>query len=70
MECARDLRAHHAIDCAIGDTIRIGDGIVVRIIETPGQSAKVGIAAPRSMRVIRKELIEIKKKPPSEGRLG
>jgi carbon storage regulator CsrA len=40
----------------IGQRIRIGDDITLTIIKTQGQTVRVGIEAPRDVRVVRAEL--------------
>ncbi len=40
----------------IGQQIRIGDQITLTIVKTQGQTVRVGIEAPREVRVIRAEL--------------
>ena len=39
-----------------GEKIMIGDDVVVEIMEVSGSSVRVGIAAPRSIRVYREEI--------------
>jgi carbon storage regulator len=39
-----------------GEKIMIGEDIVVEVIEVSGSSVRVGIAAPRSVRVFREEI--------------
>ena len=40
----------------IGQQIRIGDQITLTIVKTQGQTVRVGIEAPRDVRVVRAEL--------------
>ncbi len=40
-----------------GETIRIGDSIVVKVISTGRGKTKIGIDAPADMRVIRGEIL-------------
>ena len=40
----------------IGQQIRIGDQITLTIVKTQGQTVRVGIEAPREVRVVRAEL--------------
>lgn len=42
-----------------GEMIRIGDGIVVKVISTGRGKAKIGIEAPGDVRVLRGELAEL-----------
>ncbi|MBI9114592.1 carbon storage regulator CsrA [Sanguibacter suaedae] len=42
----------------VGEQLLIGDDIVVTIIETRGDGVRIGIDAPRSMRVNRAEIVE------------
>ena len=66
------MHAHPEIECTIGDTIRLGDGVEIKIMRTVGHAARIGIGAPKDVRVVRKELLDAgpKKEPPSEGRFG
>ena len=49
-----------------GEQILIGDDIVVTVVECTGNRIKVGIEAPRSVRVVRTELNhEIEREPMS-----
>lgn len=41
----------------INETIKIGDNIELRVIEVKGDSVRLGIDAPRSMEILRGELI-------------
>ena len=41
-----------------GETIRIGDNIEVTILATAGNRVRIGIAAPRDMSIVRKELMQ------------
>jgi carbon storage regulator len=40
----------------IGETLMIGDTVTVTVLGTKGQQVRVGINAPRNMRVDRKEV--------------
>ena len=42
----------------VGEKLLIGDDIVVTIIDTRGDGVRIGIDAPRSMRVNRAEVVE------------
>ena len=42
-----------------GETIRIGDQIVIKVISTGRGKAKIGIEAPGDVRVLRGELAEM-----------
>lgn len=66
------MHAHPEIECTIGDTIRLGDGVEIKIMRTVGHAARIGIGAPANVRITRKELLDAmqKKEPPSEGRFG
>jgi len=39
-----------------GEKVMIGDDVVVEIIEVSGSSVRIGIAAPKSVRVYREEI--------------
>ncbi|NOZ24533.1 MAG: carbon storage regulator CsrA [Nitrospirae bacterium] len=41
-----------------GESIRIGDDIIIRIVEVKGNQVRLGIEAPRQFRVYREELYE------------
>jgi carbon storage regulator len=41
-----------------GETFLIGDDIEISIIEAQGDRVKIGITAPRDVRVLRKELVD------------
>lgn len=40
------------------ETIKIGDDIELRILEVKGDTVRIGIEAPRSVDIVRGELIE------------
>jgi carbon storage regulator (csrA) len=42
----------------IGQRIIIGDNIIVQVIDIEGRSVKIGIEAPKSVPVVREELLE------------
>jgi carbon storage regulator len=42
----------------IGQRIIIGDNIIVQVIDVEGRSVKIGIEAPKSVSVVREELLE------------
>lgn len=42
----------------IGQRIVIGDNIIVQVIDIEGRSVKIGIEAPKSVPVVREELLE------------
>jgi len=41
-----------------GEAIMIGDEIKISIIDVQGDKAKIGITAPRDVRILRRELID------------
>jgi len=41
-----------------GERIHIGDGIVIKVIKSGKKAVKIGIEAPKDVRVMRAELIE------------
>ncbi len=51
----------------LGEVLRIGDGITVKIIEIKGKQVKVGISAPVDLSIYREEIYE---KIQSENRLS
>ena len=42
----------------VGDTIKIADNIEVKILEIKGDTVRVGIEAPKSVEIVRGELIQ------------
>lgn len=40
------------------ETIKIGDNIELRIIEVKGDTVRIGIEAPKSVEILRGELVE------------
>lgn len=42
----------------LGECIRIGDSIVVKVVDLDGRHVKIGIEAPRSIAVNREEIYE------------
>lgn len=42
----------------IGQSIRIGDNIVIKIVNVDGSQVKIGIEAPKGMAIFREELYE------------
>lgn len=42
----------------VGESIRIGDDVKITIIEADGNNIKIGIDAPRSVKVHREEVFE------------
>lgn len=42
----------------LGESIRIGDTIIVKIVDLDGRHVKLGIEAPRSIAVNREEIFE------------
>ena len=41
----------------VNETIRIGDDIEIRILEVKGDSVRIGIEAPKSVDILRGELV-------------
>lgn len=41
-----------------GESIRLGEDIEIRLLEVRGDTVRLGITAPRSVKVWRKELLE------------
>lgn len=66
------MHAHPEIECEIGDTIRLGDGVEIKIMRTVGHAARIGIGAPANVRITRKELLDAmqKKNRPRKGGSG
>lgn len=42
----------------VGESVIIGDEIVVTILKVEGNSVKIGIEAPKNIKILRKELYE------------
>lgn len=42
----------------IGETLMIGDDIAITLLEKDGDTIKIGIEAPRSVRILRKEIFD------------
>jgi carbon storage regulator len=42
----------------LGEVLRIGDGITVKIVEIKGKQVKVGISAPVDLSIYREEIYE------------
>ena len=42
----------------IGDTVKIGDDIEITVLDISGQQARLGVNAPKDIRVHRKEIYE------------
>lgn len=41
----------------VNETIKIGDDIEIRVLEVKGDTVRIGIEAPKSMEILRGELI-------------
>lgn len=41
-----------------GQSLIIGDNIIVKVIEIEGRSVKIGIEAPKDISIVREELLE------------
>ncbi|MBE1555012.1 carbon storage regulator CsrA [Sporosarcina limicola] len=41
----------------LNETIRIGDDIVIRVVDIKGETVRLGIEAPKSIEILRGELI-------------
>ena len=39
-----------------GESIRIGEGIVIKVLDIQGQKVQLGIEAPKDVKIIRPEL--------------
>ncbi len=42
----------------VGERIIIGENIIVQVVEVEGKSVKIGIEAPKSISIVREELLE------------
>lgn len=45
-----------ALSRKVGETIVIGDGIEITVLEVKGEQVKIGINAPKSVPIYRKEI--------------
>ncbi|GBD03914.1 Carbon storage regulator [bacterium HR19] len=52
-----------------GQSLIIGDKIIVKVIEIEGRSVKIGIEAPKDISIVREELLEKIKQKVAESRL-
>lgn len=53
-----------ALTRRIGERLYIGNDVILEILDTDGQCARIGIDAPREILVLREELITQDGKPP------
>lgn len=44
------------VECAIGDTLRVGDEVELAFFHAPGRAIRIGVKAPRALSVTRKEV--------------
>ena len=52
----------------MGECIRIGDGVTLTVIEISGQKIRLGVEAPKAVRILRSELMDADRmsvKPPT-----
>ena len=54
----------------VGESIRIGDNVVVRVMGLKRGSIRLGIEGPRDVPVLRKEVHDRLKHPAGEGAVG
>jgi len=52
-----------------GQSLIIGDNIIVKVIEIEGRNVKIGIEAPKDISIVREELLEKIKQKVAESRL-
>ena len=50
----------------IDEKIKIGDNITITLIDVHGDQVKIGVEAPKNVRILRKELLEEVKKQNKE----
>lgn len=44
------------VECAIGDTLRVGDEVELAFFHAPGRAIRIGVKAPSSLSITRKEI--------------
>lgn len=49
----------------VGERIRIGDDVTIEIVRVQGRVVRVGITAPRELRIIREEIDDVRPKASS-----
>ena len=54
--------------CRVGETLEIGDSVVVTMMEITGRQVRVGIDAPREVKVLREEIYGRDDEPQHRGR--
>lgn len=54
----------------VGESFRIGDDVEVRILHVAGKGAKVGVIAPREVRIVRTELARMNQEASRGWRAG
>ena len=50
----------------VGESITIGDNIVVKVLDVQGQKVQLGVDAPKEVKVLRPELQERDSGPPAK----
>jgi len=43
----------------VGEMIRIGDGVIIRVLEVRGSQVRIGIDAPAEVRIFREEVYRV-----------
>lgn len=56
------------IVCRVGETLEIGDSVTVTMMEITGGQVRVGIDAPREVKVLRSEIYGRDDEPQHRGR--
>jgi carbon storage regulator len=54
----------------VGEVIRIGDTITVRVLQARGSQVRLGVEAPSDVRIFRDEIYEREEAAPEEAKNG
>jgi len=44
------------VECAIGDTLRVGEEVELAFFKAPGRAIRIGVKAPSSLSIQRREI--------------
>jgi carbon storage regulator len=51
----------------VGEMIRIGDGVVIRVLEVRGSQVRLGVDAPADVRIFREEVYQASQSAKADG---